>query len=144
MPKSPNILIPATGAAALVLGVAYGVATNNYASDKVDVMERQVEQAQAAATGAASAAEAELARVTALEADMQAKVAEIQNEARLALATASGDTMAVACPRGGATCGRATRSSPSNALHAMASSPKVSTTGRRWPVGSIRLRTKTP
>ncbi|MEM7752122.1 MAG: c-type cytochrome [Pseudomonadota bacterium] len=98
MSKSPNILIPATGAAALVLGVAYGVATNNYASDKVDVMERQVEQAQAAATEAASAAEAELARVTALEADMQAKVAEIQNEARLALATASGGTIAEPAP----------------------------------------------
>ncbi len=94
MSKSLNLFLPAAGGAALMLGVAYGVATNMYAGDKVDVMERQVEQAQAAASEATAAAEAEAARV----AEIEAKAAEIQNEARLTLATAGGGSVSEPAP----------------------------------------------
>lgn len=94
MSKSPNLFIPAAGGAALILGVAYGVATNNYADKKVTVMERQVEQAQVAASEATAAAEAEAARV----AEIEAKAAEIQEEARLALATAGGGSVSQPAP----------------------------------------------
>ncbi len=94
MSKSPNLFIPAAGGAALILGVAYGVATNNYADDKVSVMERQVEQAQVAASEATATAEAEAARV----AEVEAKAAEIQEEARLALASAGGGSVSQPAP----------------------------------------------
>lgn len=94
MSKSPNLLIPAAGGAALILGVAYGVATKNYADDTVSVMERQVEQAAADASAAKAAAEAEAARV----AEVEAKAAEIQEEARLALATAGGGSVSQPAP----------------------------------------------
>jgi len=94
MSKSPNLFLPAAGGAALMLGVAYGVATNQYADKTVDVMERQVIQAQTEATEAKALAEAEAARV----AEVEAKAAEIQEEARLALATASGGSVSHPAP----------------------------------------------
>lgn len=94
MSKSPNLFLPAAGGAALMLGVAYGVATNNFADDKVSVMERQVEMARTEASDAVAAAEAEAARV----ADIEAKAAEIQNEARLALASAGSGPVAEPAP----------------------------------------------
>lgn len=94
MSKSPNLFIPAAGGAALILGVAYGVATKNYADDAVSVMERQVEQAESFASEAKAVAEAEAARV----AEIEAKAAEIQEEARLALATAGGGSVSQPAP----------------------------------------------
>ncbi len=94
MSKSPNLFIPAAGGAALVLGVAYGVATNQWAGSKVDSLNAQVEQAQAAAGEAKTMAEAEAARV----AEIEAKAAEIQEEARLALAMASGGSVSQPAP----------------------------------------------
>ncbi len=94
MSKSPNLFIPAAGGAALLLGVAYGVATNQWTDSKLDVMGRQVEEAQAAAGEAMAMAEAEAARVAEIEAD----AAKIQEEARLALATASGGSISEPAP----------------------------------------------
>lgn len=94
MSKSPNLFIPAAGGAALMLGVAYGVATNNFADDKVSVLERQVEMARSEASDAVAVAEAEAARV----AEIEAKAAEIQNQARLALASAGSGPIAEPAP----------------------------------------------
>lgn len=94
MSKSPNLFLPAAGGAAIVLGLAYGIATNNYADKKVTVAERQVTQAQTAAEEAKAAAEAEAARVAAIE----AKAAEVQEEARLALASAGGGSVSELAP----------------------------------------------
>ena len=94
MSKSPNLFLPAAGGAAIVLGLAYGIATNNRADQTVSVMERQVAQAQTAAEEAKAAAEAEAARV----AEIEAKAAEIQEEARLALATAGGGSVSQPAP----------------------------------------------
>ncbi len=94
MSKSPNLFLPAAGGAALILGVAYGVATNSFANSKVSVMERQVSLAETKASEAAAAAQAEVARV----AEIEAKAEEIQNEARLALASASNGAIAEPAP----------------------------------------------
>ncbi len=94
MSKSPNFLIPAAGGAALILGVGYGVATNQYTSSKLDVMELQVEQAQTAATDAKAVAEAEVARA----AEMEAKANEVQEAARIALASAGGGSVSEPAP----------------------------------------------
>ena len=158
MSKSPNILIPAAGGAALVLGIAYGVATNTYANDKVDVMARQVEQAQAEAVQASEAATAEAARV----AEIEKKALAIQNEARRTLASAGSTTltepaplrksphgMSTSClmaadfPWVRAMSGQVKRSLPSIAPRATATSPKVLTTGRSLRVGSIHSRIRT-
>ncbi len=77
-----------------MLGVAYGVATNQWTGQKLDVMERQVEQAAAIASEAEAKAQTEAARV----AEIEAKAAEIQEQARLALATASGGAVSEPAP----------------------------------------------
>ena len=84
MSKSPNLFLPALGGAALVLGVAFGVATNYYAGDRVASMAANVEAVKAEASAAAEQASAEAARAAKLE----AKAKAIQEEARLALASA--------------------------------------------------------
>ncbi len=98
MSKSLNLFLPAIGGAALVLGGAYGIDTNIYAEDKVATMAASVEQAKAEAgeiaSAAAAKAEAELARVSALE----AKALEIQNEARQQLASAGGGAVSEPAP----------------------------------------------
>lgn len=94
MSKSPNLFLPAAGGAAIVLGLAFGIATNNRADQTVSVMERQVAQAQTAAEAAQAAAQAEAARV----AEIEAKAAALQEEARLALATAGGGSVSKPAP----------------------------------------------
>lgn len=86
MSKSPNLFLPALGGAALVLGGAYGIATNIYANDKISSMENTVAQMQTKADEAGEAANAEVARA----AELEAKAIEIQNEAKRQLASAGG------------------------------------------------------
>ncbi|WP_108839319.1 c-type cytochrome [Tateyamaria sp. Alg231-49] len=79
MSKSPNLLIPALGGTALVLGVAFGVMNRDYAADKIDTLETRVNQVSTQASSAAETAKAEAARAAELEqqvADIQAAAAK--------------------------------------------------------------------
>ena len=87
MSKSLNLFLPAAGGAALVLGGAYGIATNIYASDKVTVLENQVEIARTEAT-------AEVTRA----AEIEAKALELQEEARRQIASAGSLTLTQPAP----------------------------------------------
>ena len=92
MSKSPNLLIPALGGTALVLGVAFGVMNRDYAADKIDSLETQVDQASAQASTAAETAKVEAARA----AELELKVAEIQAAAAKQVA---GGTLAEPAPQ---------------------------------------------
>ena len=83
MSKSPNILIPALGGTALVLGLAYGFASRDYGADKIESLESRVEQVQANASAANTKATAEAERAAALE----LKIAEVQAAAAERVAT---------------------------------------------------------
>ncbi|WP_300055065.1 c-type cytochrome [uncultured Roseobacter sp.] len=74
MSKSPNILWPALGGTALVLGAAFGLMNRDYAGDRIEALETRVEAVSAQASSAAEQAEAEAARAAALE----LQVAEVQ------------------------------------------------------------------
>lgn len=74
MSKSPNILLPALGGTALVLGAAFGLMNRDYAADKIGALEARVDQVSAQASSAAERARAETARA----AELELKVAEIQ------------------------------------------------------------------
>ncbi|WP_299671838.1 c-type cytochrome [uncultured Roseobacter sp.] len=74
MSKSPNILWPALGGTALVLGAAFGLMNRDYAGDRIEALETRVEAVSAQASSAAEQAEAEAARAAALE----QQVAEVQ------------------------------------------------------------------
>jgi len=65
MSKFLNLALPAAGGTALVLGVAYGIATSSYGNDRIDALEANLTAAQAVAS--AQVAEADELR-TALEA----------------------------------------------------------------------------
>ena len=71
----------------MVLGGAYGIATNIYASDKVTVLENQVEIARTEAT-------AEVTRA----AEIEAKALELQEEARRQIASAGSLTLTQPAP----------------------------------------------
>jgi cytochrome c len=86
MSKSPNFLVPALGGAALVMGVAYGVASRDYGAARIDTLQAHVEKASAEASVASEQAEAEAQRV----AEMEAKIAEIQAAANMQMASAGG------------------------------------------------------
>lgn len=86
MSKSLSLFVPAFGGAALVLGAAYGIATNSYANNKIASMEANVARIQTQADEVAEAATADLTRA----ADLEAKALKLQNDARAALAQASG------------------------------------------------------
>ena len=86
MSKSPNFLVPALGGAALVMGVAYGVASRDYGAARIDTLQAHVEKASAEASVASEQAEAEAQRV----AEMEAKIAEIQAAAKMQMASAGG------------------------------------------------------
>lgn len=94
MSKSLNLFLPAAGGAALVLGAAYGIATGQYADEKVSVLESQVEMAQSEALKATEAAAAEAARV----AEIEAKALEIQEEAKRQIASAGSMTLTQPAP----------------------------------------------
>jgi len=88
MSKSPNLLLPALGGTALVLGVAFGVMNRDYAADKIETLEARVEQVSVQASAAAAEAQDEAARV----ADLMQQVAEVQ-------AAASGGLIAEPAPQ---------------------------------------------
>ena len=85
MSKSPNLLLPALGGTALVLGIAFGVMNRDYAADKIDMLETRVNQVSAQASAAADKAKAQATRA----AELEAKVAEIQANAQAQLLTAN-------------------------------------------------------
>ena len=93
MSKSPNVLVPALGGTALVLGLAYGISSRDYGGDKIASLETQVAQSQATATQASAKASAEAERAAALE----LKIAEVQAAAEERLA--SGVNMTAPAPQ---------------------------------------------
>ena len=92
MSKSPNLIIPAAGGLALMIGVAYGVASRDYGADKIERLEQRAEAAEEQAGAAAESASAAAARA----AELDARIAEIQAEAELRLA--SGGTVNAPAP----------------------------------------------
>ena len=88
MSKSPNIFIPAAGGAALVLGLAYGIASRDYGADRIATLETRVAQVEATATSASEKASAEAARA----AELEAQIAEVQATA------ASGSNLTAPAP----------------------------------------------
>ncbi|MEP5757852.1 MAG: c-type cytochrome [Litoreibacter sp.] len=93
MSKSPNILLPALGGAALVMGVSYGLASRDYGSDKIDLLESRVAQIQEHADSAIEQAKAETDRA----AELETKVAEVQPVAGERVA--SGSNLTTPAPR---------------------------------------------
>lgn len=77
MSKSPNLVLPAIGGIALMLGAAYGFSSRNYGADTIALLEDRVEKAEARVSSASDQAKAEAERATALE----LAVAEAQEQA---------------------------------------------------------------
>ncbi|MBO9448639.1 c-type cytochrome [Tropicibacter sp. R16_0] len=77
MSKSPNLVLPAIGGIALMLGAAYGFSSRNYGADTIALLEDRVEKAEARVSSASDKAKAEAERATALE----LAVAEAQEQA---------------------------------------------------------------
>ena len=80
MSKFPNIFIPALGGSALVLGIAFAMASRDYGADKIETLETRVTNAEAGISEASEQAEAESARASELEqivAELQAAAADI-------------------------------------------------------------------
>lgn len=96
MSKSPNIFIPALGGTALVLGVAYGMSSRDYAANTIDGYKTRVAQVEAHASAAQEKAKSEAARADALETE----IAEIQ-----AAAAARPMDLTAAVPQSGAAYG---------------------------------------
>ncbi|MEM8732367.1 MAG: c-type cytochrome [Pseudomonadota bacterium] len=69
-----HILVPALGGTALVLGLALMAANRDYGRDKIESLERRVEQVQTHATTAGAQAKAQAARA----ADLEQQIAEVQ------------------------------------------------------------------
>lgn len=93
MSKSLNLFLPALGGAALMLGVAFGVASRDYGSSKIETLEAHVEKTEAEAAKAAELASLEASRVS----EMEAKIAEIQSAAKLR--TTSGGRLTEPAPQ---------------------------------------------
>lgn len=74
MSKSPNILVPALGGTALVLGLSYGIASRDYGASKIDSLETRIAQVEARAAAASEKATAEAGRA----AEMELQIAEVQ------------------------------------------------------------------
>ena len=78
MSKSLNLVAPALGGTALVLGLAYGIANRGYGDDTIASLETQVAQSQAAVERAradAEAASAQAAEITAERDNLQVAAA---------------------------------------------------------------------
>ena len=72
MSKSPNIFIPAAGGAALMLGVAYGVATTGYGNDRIEALQASLDKERSASTEAVQRA----AKIDAALAELKAATDE--------------------------------------------------------------------
>jgi len=89
MSKSPNIFIPAAGGAALMLGVAYGVATTEYGNDRIEALQASFDKERAAVIEAAArASEAETA-LAELRASTGDQIAALQSQLQAAGAKGS-------------------------------------------------------
>lgn len=84
MSKSPNLLFPALGVSALVLGVAFAIASRDYGASKIEGLQTRVGQVEAQASAASDKAALEAARAD----DLQAKIAQVQAEAQARLSSA--------------------------------------------------------
>lgn len=79
MSKSPNLVLPALGGTALVLGLAYGISSRDYGSDKIAGLEERVQQVEAQVNSTSAKATSEAERAAELEvqiAELQAAAAE--------------------------------------------------------------------
>ena len=83
MSKSPNILVPALGGTALVLGVALAVANRDYGSDQISSLETRLENVLRQSRDAGDRAAAEAARAN----ELSLQIAEVQALAEERLAS---------------------------------------------------------
>lgn len=74
MSKSPNLILPAIGGTALVLGLAYGIANRGYGNDQIASLENRLETVLVRAEDAGAAARVEADRV----AELETQIAEVQ------------------------------------------------------------------
>ena len=83
MSKSASTyMIPAVGGAAAVLGLAFALASRDYGSSKIDTLESRGAEVEAQAEAASGTAQAEAAKA----AELEAAIAEIQEQAALRVA----------------------------------------------------------
>lgn len=85
MSKSPNLIIPALGGTALVLGLAYGLSSRDYAADRIEQLETRIQQVEGHASSANEKLSMEAERATQLE----LQIAEVQAAAAERLASGS-------------------------------------------------------
>ena len=103
MSKSPNILVPALGGTALLLGLAYGISSRDYGADQIETLETRVGQVEAHAAAANEKAAAEAARA----AELEQKIADVQAEAATRAAMGINLTEPAPAVEGGFGLGRA-------------------------------------
>jgi cytochrome c2 len=72
MSKSPNLLVPALGGAALVLGLAYGISSREYGAETINSLQARVEQVEANAALASANAQQGAAEVDRLQSELEA------------------------------------------------------------------------
>ena len=72
MSKSPNLLVPALGGAALVLGLAYGISSREYGAETINSLQARVEQIEANAALASANAQQAAAEVDRLQSELEA------------------------------------------------------------------------
>jgi len=72
MSKSPNLLVPALGGAALVLGLAYGISSREYGAETINSLQARVEQVEANAALASANAQQAAAEVDRLQSELEA------------------------------------------------------------------------
>ncbi|MEM6480941.1 MAG: c-type cytochrome, partial [Pseudomonadota bacterium] len=108
MSKSLNtIIVPALGGTALMLGLAYGLASRDYGGDRIDVLETRLAQLDAHASKAALIAkESEAIAATANEraSQLETQVALVQAEAKKK-ATSVGNSLTEPAPIAATTYG---------------------------------------
>ncbi|MXQ07464.1 c-type cytochrome [Alphaproteobacteria bacterium GH1-50] len=105
MSKSPDtksIMIPAVGGAALVLGVAYGLATTNYGKDRIETLEASFAAERAAVSEQAARVTDLEAALAELQASSETQLSEAQAAAESQIATLSAQLEAVKAAAGAA------------------------------------------
>ena len=105
MSKSPNLFLPAAGGAALVLGVAYGVATTNYGNDQIETLKASFDAERAAVTEQTARVgelEAALAEMQAAADERIAAAEQAASAAEQQIATLRDQLEAAASGNGGA------------------------------------------
>ncbi|MBD3666160.1 c-type cytochrome [Sulfitobacter aestuariivivens] len=103
MSKSPNLLIPALGGTAIVLGAAYGLSQRGHGADQIEILEGRVAQVEAQASTARQKAETQAARA----AELELQIADVQAAATKRAAMPASLTTTAPEPDGGFGLGRA-------------------------------------